>query len=84
MPTLHTARLILRPPRLADAQAIFDAYAQDAEVTRYLIWSPHVSITETEEFLRRSLDDVVSGTHLPWVITTKTDERLIGMIDLRP
>ena len=31
-----TPRLILRPIRQSDAQAIFDGYGQDAEVTRYL------------------------------------------------
>jgi RimJ/RimL family protein N-acetyltransferase len=83
-PTLHTPRLTLRPPQLSDAQAIFDAYAQDREVTRHLIWAPHRSVAETDEFLRRSLADAEDGKHLPWVITTNGDERLIGMIALRP
>lgn len=41
--TLETARLVLRPPRMEDAAAIFEGYAQHPEVTRYLTWKPHTS-----------------------------------------
>ena len=48
--TFHTRRLLLRPVTLADAEAIFTAYAQDPEVTRYVIWSPHRHIGDTASF----------------------------------
>jgi RimJ/RimL family protein N-acetyltransferase len=32
---IETPRLTLRPPLMADAEAIFTAYAQDAEVAKY-------------------------------------------------
>jgi hypothetical protein len=32
--TIATIRLVLRPPTLADAEPIFEGYAQDPEVTR--------------------------------------------------
>jgi ribosomal-protein-alanine N-acetyltransferase len=50
---IETPRLSLRPPARADAPAIFETYAQDPLVTRYLIWRPHASISETWAFLRR-------------------------------
>jgi RimJ/RimL family protein N-acetyltransferase len=31
---IETERLVLRIPTLADAEAIFNSYAQDSEVTR--------------------------------------------------
>jgi len=37
--TLRTGRLVLRRARLDDAQAVFDAYASDPEVTRYMTWT---------------------------------------------
>ena len=46
-----TARLRLRPVAAGDARAIFDGYAQDAEVTRYLVWRPHRTIADTEIYL---------------------------------
>ncbi len=48
-----TERLTLRPPRPADAEAIFRAYATDPEVTRYLTWAPHRTVEETRQFVER-------------------------------
>lgn len=39
--TLHTERLTLRPFELEDAQAMFDGWASDPEVTKYLTWPTH-------------------------------------------
>ena len=52
---LTTARLRLRVPSLADAQAIFAGYATDPEVTRYLAWRPHPSLATTLAFLQRTI-----------------------------
>lgn len=79
----ETLRLQLRPPALEDATAIFEQYAQDAEVTRYLIWSPHRDITETREFLKRCETVWRDGVAFPWAIIRKEDHRLVGMIEAR-
>jgi ribosomal-protein-alanine N-acetyltransferase len=47
----HTARLLLRKPVLADAEAIFRRYSADPEVTRYLSWPTHQSIEYTRAFI---------------------------------
>jgi len=52
--TLVTARLRLRRPRPADAQAIFERYASDPEVTRYLGWPSHKTIDDARAFLEFS------------------------------
>ena len=67
-----------------DARAIFDAYAQDPEVTRYLVWAPHRSLAETEEFLRRVTESPDLGSDYHWGITEAGDDTLRGMIALRP
>jgi hypothetical protein len=41
--TFHTARLKLRLITPEDAGPIFDGYAQDTTVTRFVIWRPHRS-----------------------------------------
>ena len=51
--TFETARLLLRPVTVADADAIFDSYAQDEEVARYVIWRPHRSRGETQAYVER-------------------------------
>jgi RimJ/RimL family protein N-acetyltransferase len=81
---LETARLRLRTPRSEDAKPIFEAYAQDPAVTRYLVWLPHRSIKTTEGFIADCIEQWAKAFAFPYVITLKTDARLIGMIELRP
>ncbi len=80
---IETERLRLRPPAREDAAAIFEQYAQDAEVTKYLVWRPHRSIEETQDFLRRCLSVREQASAFPWVICRKSDGRLIGMVEIR-
>ena len=48
---VETERLILQRPSAADARQIFERYAADPEVTRYLAWPRHHSIDDTEVFI---------------------------------
>ena len=83
LPTvIETPRLILRPPTLADAPAIYESYARDPEVTRYMEWRPHESLADTEAFLHTARG--AAGEELLWALTLKGDERVIGMIALHP
>jgi len=81
---LETERLLLRPAQEVDAAPIFERYAQDPEVTRFLIWKPHRSVTQTHEFIQRCQRVWSEGTAYPWVIIRKADHLLLGMIELRP
>jgi len=82
--TFTTARLLLRPPQLTDAQPIFDTYAQDPLVTRYLSWLPHQRIEETLAFMEHCIRSWQDGASFPWVILRRDDGTLIGMIDAFP
>ena len=44
---LKTKRLVLRPLSLDDAQAMYDNWASDPQVTRFMNWSTHESIEVT-------------------------------------
>jgi ribosomal-protein-alanine N-acetyltransferase len=81
--TITTSRLVLRPPVMEDADAIFQGYARDPEVTRYLTWQPHADISVTRAFLARCIDCWAQSTAFPWVLTLADSQRLIGMIELR-
>ena len=48
---IETERLILRRFRLEDAQAMYDRWASDPEVTRFLTWPPHASADSTRQLL---------------------------------
>lgn len=51
MRELETERLRLRALRPDDAQAIYDGWASDPEVTRYLTWNPHESTEQTQSIM---------------------------------
>lgn len=55
--TIETERLLLRRPKQSDAQAVFQRYASDRQVTRYLSWPTHRSVADTLAFLAMSDDE---------------------------
>ena len=78
----ETARLLVRKPIEADAAGIFDAYARDAEVTRYLAWKPHASADATIGFLRETID-TWGRDRFPFSIVSKDGGGIIGMLEIR-
>jgi RimJ/RimL family protein N-acetyltransferase len=80
----ETARLRLRPPKPDDAQSIFDSYAQDLPVTRYLVWPPHRSVETTQKFISDCIERHAAGTAFPYVLTKTADDRPLGMLELKP
>jgi RimJ/RimL family protein N-acetyltransferase len=82
--TITTERLVLRKPRMEDAPVIFESYARDPEVVRYLVWKPHKTVQETEQFLLACGQLWRSGKDYAYVITLKGSNSLIGMFGLHP
>jgi RimJ/RimL family protein N-acetyltransferase len=81
--SFETDRLLLRAPLPSDAAAIHANYATDPEVTRYLIWTPHKSMQETEAFLVRCVEGWKTGAEFSWAIIWKETGELVGMLGLR-
>lgn len=80
---MQTARLEMRPPVMGDAQAIFDAFARDPRVTKYMDWRPCRQVSEVGEHLAASIAAIAAGKCACWVIRKVDEERLCGRIDLR-
>ena len=76
--SIETARLLLRKPVSDDARAIFERYANDAEVTRYLGWPMHTSIEDTHAFLDWSEAEWKRWPAGPYLICSNADGRLLG------
>lgn len=78
----QTSRVTLRPIRMEDAAPIFDTYAQDEEVTRFLTWRPHQDRCETETYIANCL---ATPSHLArtYVLADHTDHAVLGAFDLR-
>lgn len=70
---IQTARLVLRAPTMDDGPAIFERWAQDADVVRYLTWGPDYAVDEVNEFLRQCQEMRRSGERMAWVLTLAGD-----------
>jgi len=73
---IHTARLLLRKPVMADAQAIFTNYASNSDVTRFMAWPTHVSVEDTRGFLR--LTQIDWQIHPASTYLIELDDNIIG------
>lgn len=78
-----TPRLDLREPRLMDADAIFNEYAQDDQIVRFLVWRPHSSVEETHAFVDACQEGWRTSAENTWAITAAGRDRAIGMISAR-
>ena len=79
LPALETARLLLRRPRMQDAEDIF-RYASDPEVARYVLWDAHRSPAETRAWLRRLIRESRQGVPCSWAVVRREDGRVIGTV----
>ena len=82
--TFDTDRLHLRLPRRGDAPAIFAAWTQDPEVTRYLTWRPHTSVDESYAILDLILKFWRDGEAFTYILTLKDSDDPIGMLAIHP
>ncbi len=80
--TLETGRLLLRPFRIDDAQAMFDGWTSDDEVTKYVTWPTHRSVETTRALLEHWIAEYEQPERLNFAIVLKEEDRLIGGIDV--
>ena len=77
IPTLQTERLSLRAMHPIDAEDMFD-YASRADLTRYLLWSPHKNIAYTKDYLRYIQSRYALGDFYDWAVIEHESRRMIG------
>lgn len=77
---LQGARLLLRPPALADADAVY-AYASDPAVTRFLAWPRHRALSDSRLFVERAIQDWQNGNNPVWLI--EDQDGVVGSIGAR-
>ena len=78
--TLETERLILRPFTQEDAQAVFDHWASDSEVTRFLTWPTHQNVEMSRGFINWCVQEYRKPDVYCWGIEDKETHLLIGNI----
>lgn len=78
---LHTPRLTLRRFTPNDARPMFETWASDPLVTRFLRWEPHPSWEATAELLHEWTESYNDPSFYNWAVCLK-DGTLIGSIGL--
>ena len=74
-------RVLLRAPRLDDADELFASVASDPEVTHYMSWTPHPDVDET----RRVITELFNvGEERTWLIELQDSGEIIGTCGFRP
>ena len=81
-PILETERLLLRRPKIEDAETIHELYVQDEEVCRYTTWLPTQSLEETKAFIQRCVDNWKGEKQFEYIIELRDSEQVIGMFGL--
>jgi ribosomal-protein-alanine N-acetyltransferase len=83
---LETKRLRLRLRRhvLGDAAEIFEMYARDPEVARYVTWRPHARVRTVREVLRGRAAAWRVGTAFSWAVTLREGGNVVGNVEARP
>lgn len=82
MEIIETERLILRPFRQGDQQAMFDSWTSDEQVAKWCRWYTHKDISDTEALLEMYLNEAENGFPYRWAITLKGADKPIGCIDV--
>ncbi len=78
----ETKRLVIQRPARADAQAIFDRYAADPDVTQYLAWPRHLSVEDAHVFLGFSDGEWRRWGCGPYLVFSRADGSLLGSTGL--
>jgi RimJ/RimL family protein N-acetyltransferase len=81
-PIVETARLVLCTPKRDDAGLIFERYASDERVTRFLAWPTHRTVADTERFLAFATMQWEREGAGPYLIWAGDDGRLLGSTGL--
>ena len=79
---VETQRLILRRFKIEDAEDMYNNWASDPEVTRYLTWPLHASIEVTRSLLGEWISRYEDGGYFNWVIEYKETGSAIGNISV--
>ena len=79
IPTIKTSRLLLRKISKNDIFDVFE-YASDPEVSKYLLWYPHVNLDFTRRYLKLIEKSYKNMDFHDWAITLSNSGKMIGTV----
>src|ERR1700757_4706704 len=73
-------RILLRAPRVEDAEDLFASVTSDPKVTEYLSWTPHPDVNET----RRVITELFNvGNDHTWLVALRESGEVVGQLGYR-
>lgn len=78
-----TERLVIRRALPLDAAQVFERWAQDSEVTRYLSWVPHRRPEDTATFLGYCWEQWERGLEFVWLLLEPHSGEFVGSLAAR-
>ena len=79
---IETQRLILRRFTSEDSDSMFNNWASDEDISKYMRWEKHKNIEETKTIINQWLLDYNRASFYIWAITLKESDEPIGSIGL--
>jgi len=77
---IETERLILRKFKITDTEDMYNNWASDDDVTRYITWATHKNIEETREVVAKYILDSDRDNFYHWCIEIKKTGDVVGSI----
>lgn len=77
---LESPRLILRPFAAEDADMMYQNWASDEEVTKFLTWPPHGDKKVTRRLILQWVQEYEKKNYYNWVIELKETGEVVGSI----
>ena len=79
---LETSRLILRKYQVSDAINMYNNWASNENVTKYMTWCPHKNVDVTKELIAKWISGYNELNNYHWVIELKSIHEVIGSISV--
>lgn len=79
---LDTERLLLRKISVNDAEDMYNNWASDDIVTKYVTWPTHQNVEETKGLLKMWEKEYENDNCYRWAIELEEEKKLIGSIDV--
>ena len=80
--TIETDRLILRRFTIDDAEDMYNNWASDPEVTKFLTWPTHSSVDVSRYVLNDWVPHYEEGDFFNWAMELKENGQVIGNISV--
>ena len=77
---IETDRLILRKFKMTDYVDMYNNWASEDDVTRYITWATHKNIEETRDVVAKYVFDSERDNYYHWCIELKETNEAVGSI----